>query len=115
LFVAHFWEQLHASFKNHLIHSSAYHLQTGGQTEGVNQILVDMLSASVMEHQGSWDKNLPEVEFSYNNIYQESLKMAQFEALYRCHCHTTLNWIEPGEKEIFGPNLIDEAWDERQV
>jgi hypothetical protein len=30
-----------------------------------------------MEHQGSWDKNLPWTEFSYNNSYQESLKMAR--------------------------------------
>jgi hypothetical protein len=29
--------------------------------------------------------------------------------LYGHRCHTLLNWIEPGEKVIFGPNLIDEA------
>jgi hypothetical protein len=32
-FVACFWEQLHASLRTHLIHSSAYHPQTDGQTE----------------------------------------------------------------------------------
>jgi hypothetical protein len=32
-FVARFWEQLHSSLKTHLIHSSAYHPQTDGQTE----------------------------------------------------------------------------------
>jgi hypothetical protein len=32
-FVARFWEQLHASLETHLIHSSAYHPQTDGQTE----------------------------------------------------------------------------------
>jgi transposase InsO family protein len=42
-FVAHFWEQMHASFGTRLIHSSAYHLQTDGQTERINQILDDML------------------------------------------------------------------------
>jgi hypothetical protein len=62
-----------------------------------------------MEHQGSWDKNLSWVEFSYNNSYQESLKMALFEVLYGRQCHTLFNWIEPGEKAIFGPDLIDEA------
>jgi hypothetical protein len=81
-FVARFWEQLHASLGTHLIHSSAYHPQTDGQTERVNQILEDMLKACVMEYPGSWDKNLSWVEFSYNNSYQESLKMAPFEALY---------------------------------
>jgi hypothetical protein len=54
------------------------------------QILEDMLRAYVMEHQGSWDKNLPWDEFSYNNSYEESLKMAPFEALYRHHCRTLL-------------------------
>jgi hypothetical protein len=62
-----------------------------------------------MEYPGSWDKNLSWVDFSYNNSYQESLKMAPFEVLYRRRCHTPLNWIEPGEKVIFDPDIIDEA------
>jgi hypothetical protein len=56
-----------------------------------------MLRACVMEHQGSWDKNLPRAEFSYNNSYQECLKMALFEVLYGRRYHTSLNWIELGE------------------
>jgi hypothetical protein len=80
-----------------------------GQIERVNQILENMLRACVLEHQGSWDKNLSWVEFSYNNSYQESLKMAPFEVLYGRRCRTLLNWIDPGEKVIFGPNLVEEA------
>ena len=38
-FVARFWEQLHASLGTPLIRSSAYHPQTDGQTERINQIL----------------------------------------------------------------------------
>jgi hypothetical protein len=68
-FVARFWEQLHASFGTHLIHSLTYHPHMDGQTKQVNQILEDMLRAYVMEYKGSWDKNLPWVEFSYNNSY----------------------------------------------
>jgi hypothetical protein len=52
-YVARFWEQLHSALGTHLICSSAYHPQTDGQTERVNQILDDMLRAYVMEHQGS--------------------------------------------------------------
>jgi hypothetical protein len=59
--------------------------------------------------QGNWDKNLPWAKFSYNNSYQESLKMAPFEVLYGRQCRTLLNWIEPREKVIFGPDIIDEA------
>jgi hypothetical protein len=80
-----------------------------GQTERVNQILEDMLWACVMEYPGSWGKNLPWAEFSYNNSYQESLKMAPFEVLYGWQCCTPLNWIEPGEKAIFGLDIVDEA------
>jgi hypothetical protein len=29
--------------------------------------------------------------------------------LYGCRCRTPLNWIEPGEKVTFGPDLSDEA------
>ena len=47
-FVACFWEQLQASLRTKLIRSSAYHPQTDGQTERVNQILEDMLRACVI-------------------------------------------------------------------
>jgi hypothetical protein len=57
-FVARFWEQLHTSLGTHLIHSLAYHPQTDGQTERVNQILEDTLRACVMEYPASWNKNL---------------------------------------------------------
>jgi hypothetical protein len=62
-----------------------------------------------MKYPGSWDKNLPWTEFSYNNNYQESLKMAPFEALYGQQCRTPLNWIKLGEKAIFGPDIVVEA------
>jgi hypothetical protein len=62
-----------------------------------------------MENQGSWDKHLPLAKFSYNNSYQESVKMVPFEVLYGRRCCTPLNWIEPGEKVIFGANIVDEA------
>jgi hypothetical protein len=68
-----------------------------------------MLRAFVLEHQGSWDQNLPWVEFSYNNSCQESFSMAPFEVLYGRQCHTPLNWIELGEKVIFDPDIVEEA------
>jgi hypothetical protein len=35
--------------------------------------------------------------------------MAPFEALYVCRYRTPVNWIKPGERMIFGPDLIIEA------
>jgi hypothetical protein len=63
----------------------------------------------MMEYHGSWDKNLLWAEFSYNNSYQESLKMAPFEVLYGHRCYTPLKWIKHREKMIFHPNLVEEA------
>ena len=80
-FVSQFQEQLHKSMGTKLIHSLAYHPQTVGQTERVNQVLEDMIRAYVLTYADKWDECLPLVEFSYNNSYQESIKMAPFEAL----------------------------------
>jgi hypothetical protein len=90
-FVSKFWEELHKSLGTKLLHSSAYHPQTSGQTERVNQILEDMLRACVLEFPQKWDDCLPLEEFYYNNSYQESIKMAPFEALYGRRCRTPLN------------------------
>ena len=48
-------------------------------------------------------------EFSYNNSYQASLKMAPFEALYGRRCRTPLMWDEVGDQQLFGPDLIKES------
>jgi hypothetical protein len=112
-FVARFWEQLQESLGTKLIRSLAYHPQTDGQTERVNQILEDMLRACVIDCGKNWDKHLSLAEFAYNNSYQSSLRMAPFEALYGRRCRTPLNWSQPGEREVFGPDLVTEA--ERKV
>jgi hypothetical protein len=89
--------------------SSSYHPQTDGQTERVNQILEDMLRACALQYRRSWDKSLPYAEFSYNNSYQESLKMAPFEILYGHRCRTPLFWSETGEWKVFGPDILQEV------
>jgi transposase InsO family protein len=81
-FVSTFWEELYKYLGTKLLHSSAYHPQTSGQTERVNQILEDMLRACVLEFRQKWDDCLPLAKFSYNYSYQASIKMAPFEALY---------------------------------
>jgi hypothetical protein len=35
--------------------------------------------------------------------------MAPFEVLYGRQCRTPLNWIKPGEKAIFGPDIVVEV------
>jgi hypothetical protein len=79
----------------------------------VNHILEDILRACIISYNGSWEKWLPLAEFPYNNSYQESIKMVQFEALYDRKCRTLLNWVEPGEKRFYSIDFVKEA--EEQV
>src|SRR3989337_1596159 len=82
LFTSAFWLQLHQALGTMLKHSTAYHPQTDGQTNPVNQTLEDMLRSCALSHGPKWEDSLPYAEFSYNNSYQASLKMSPFEALY---------------------------------
>jgi transposase InsO family protein len=68
-FPLRFWERLHETLDTRLRFSFAYHPQTDGQTERVNQILEDMLRACPLQYGRSWDKSLSYAEFSYNNSY----------------------------------------------
>jgi hypothetical protein len=73
-----------------------------------------MLRACVLDFSQKWDECLPLAEFSYNNSYQESIKMTAFEALYGRRCRTPLNWSEPGERYFFKPDMVKETEDKVQ-
>jgi hypothetical protein len=62
----------------------------------MNQVLEDLLRACVLTYNTDWEKSLPYAEFSYNNSFQASPKMAPFEAPFR-QCRTPLMWSEVGE------------------
>jgi hypothetical protein len=68
-----------------------------------------MLRACVLQYGKNWDKCLSLAEFSYNNNYQTSIRMAPFEALYGRRCRTPLNWSQTGERKVFRPDLVSEA------
>src|SRR4051794_20177046 len=110
-FTSRFWKKVQEGLGARLNFSTAYHPQTDGQTERVNQILEDMLRACVLEYGSKWEDYLPFAEFSYNNSYQASLQMAPFEVLYGRKCRTPLNWSEVGDSQIFGPDILKEAED----
>jgi transposase InsO family protein len=105
-FTLKFLERLHETLDTQLCFSSTYHPQTDGQIERVNQILEDMLRTCALQYGSSWDKSLSYTKFSYNNSYQESLKMAPFEMLYGHRCQTLLFWSEAREQKVFGPDIL---------
>src|SRR3954467_13486403 len=115
LFTSRFWASFQQAMGTRLSFSTAYHPSTGGQTERVNQILEYMLRACVISFGKNWEKCLPFVELSYNNSFQSSIGMAPFQFLYGRTCRTPLNWTKTGERQFFGPDMIQEAEDQVRI
>src|SRR4051812_43364056 len=113
LFTSRLWESFQNAMGTHLSFSTAYHPQSSGQVERVNQIHEDMLRACVISFRNKRENSLPFAEFVYNNSFQSSLGMDPFEFLYGRKCQTPLNWSETGERQFFGPDMIQDA--EEQV
>ncbi|GKB55069.1 ty3-gypsy retrotransposon protein [Tanacetum coccineum] len=81
IFLSKFWKQLFHLSGTHLNYSTAYHPQTDGQTEVVNQGLEQYLWVMVSTRRQHWDR-LPWAEYCYNTSYHSSIKMSHFQALY---------------------------------
>ena len=108
-FTSRFWGKLQEALGTQLNFSTAFHLQTDGQSKRMIQILEDMLRSCMIGYEGSWDRHVPLVEFVYNNNFQSSIGMAPYETLYGRKCRTPLCWTELSEKKVIGPDLIRET------
>ena len=84
-FVAGFWRRLFGLLGTGLSPSSAYHPQSDGQTERVNQIVEGYLQRFVSTRQTDWPAWLSMAEFAYNNAVQDSTKVSPFYANYGRH------------------------------
>nr|GFB32992.1 putative reverse transcriptase domain-containing protein [Tanacetum cinerariifolium] len=104
-----FWRSLQNALGTRLDMSTAYHVETDGQSKRTIQTLEDMLRACAIDFGKGWVNHLPLVEFSYNNSYHASIKAVPFEALYGQKCHSPICWTEVGEAQILGPELIQET------
>ncbi|GJZ96538.1 putative reverse transcriptase domain-containing protein [Tanacetum coccineum] len=107
--MSRFWKSFQKALGTNLDMSTAYHTQTDSQSERTIQTLEDMLHACVIDFRSSWDRRLPLVEFSYNNSYHASIKVAPYEALYRQKCRSPVCWSEVGDRQLTGPKLIRET------
>ncbi|KAJ9565428.1 hypothetical protein OSB04_001394 [Centaurea solstitialis] len=110
-FTSTFWQSFQREMGSEVKLSTAYHPQTDGQSERTIQTLEDMLRACTIDFAGSWESHLPLIEFAYNNSYHASIQMAPYEALYGRKCRTPLCWNEVGEKQLAGPEIVQQTTD----
>ncbi|MBW0581856.1 hypothetical protein O181_121571 [Austropuccinia psidii MF-1] len=82
LFVSSFWTNLCQQLKISRDLSTAYHPETDGQTESVNQILEPYLWMYVSYHQDNWNTWLRLAEFAYNGSDHSSTKQSPFFTFY---------------------------------
>ena len=75
--------------------STAFHPQSDGQTERLNQTLEQYLRTFINYDQDDWNQLLPLAEYAYNNSVTAPTKMSPFYANYGYHSRT--NWSKEGE------------------
>ncbi|XP_073031268.1 uncharacterized protein [Primulina eburnea] len=63
----------------------------------------------MINFQDSWEPKLPLVEFTYNNSYQASIGMAQYEAFYGRECMTLVYWDELGKRVELEPDIVSKT------
>jgi hypothetical protein len=84
-FVSEFWKALMILLNIKSATSTAYHPQTDGQTERMNQKLEDYLRHFCLYYQDNWDKCLDMAEFALKNLDSTSLKLSPFFFSYGHH------------------------------
>jgi len=77
-FVARFTRELYCLLGIKLASSTAWHPQTDGQTEHVNQELDQYLQLFVNERQDNWYDLLPMAEFQHNNYIHSTTQQPLF-------------------------------------
>ena len=80
LFISNFWKSLAKRLDIKLNLSTAYHPETDGQTERLNQILEQYLRIYVDYLQDDWALLLPLAEFAYNNAEHAATNITPFFA-----------------------------------
>jgi hypothetical protein len=90
LFVSKFWQALCQALDIRTNLSSAYHPETDGQTERVNQVLEQYLRTFVCYDQDDWEEYLPLAEFTYNNTPHSATNVSPFFANKGYHPRLTI-------------------------
>ena len=79
-FVSKLWNEICTALRIKSNLSTAYHPETDGQTERINQILEQYLRMYTNYQQDDWDALLPLAEFTYNNTTHEATGTTPFFA-----------------------------------
>lgn len=108
VFTSRVWETICEELKITRKLSTAFHPESDGQTERVNQIMEQYLRAYCNYAQDNWRGMLPYAEFAYNNAESATTNVSPFAANYGFNPAMDLEteWNPVERKE--GSNLLNE-------
>jgi hypothetical protein len=78
-FLNNFWSSLWSLLDTKLTKSTAFHLQTDGQTKVVNRMMVHISRMYNYKNPCTWDESLPYVQHSYNRALHSSTDHSPFQ------------------------------------
>lgn len=82
IFTSKLWQDIFTAMGIELRYSSAYHPQSDGQTERVNQCIENYLRCMISTEPKKWALHLSMAEYWYNTSFHSSLKKTPFQAMY---------------------------------
>ncbi|MCO5585579.1 hypothetical protein L7F22_039514 [Adiantum nelumboides] len=106
-FTSKFWTSFFQAIGTQLCFNTAYHPQTDGQTQKVNQAIEDILRAYCSQEPRKWVQHLPLVEYAYNSFDHRSIGMSPFKAFYGQECIAPLNFSDPTIKVEAYKQMLD--------
>jgi hypothetical protein len=81
-FLSYFWKVLWGKLGTKLLYSTTCHPQTDGQTEVVNQTLIQLLRAIIQKKLKNWEDCFPFIEFVHNCSVHSTTDYSPFEIVY---------------------------------
>ncbi|KAL4183064.1 hypothetical protein AMTRI_Chr11g96310 [Amborella trichopoda] len=93
VFTSVFWKELFDLQRTAFNYSSAYHLQTDGQTEVVNRTIEMYLRCFSSERPKEWARWIAWAEYCYNTNLHTAIKRTPYEVVYGRAPPTLLSYI----------------------
>ena len=91
-FISDFWDEFCRILGIQLKLSTAFHPETDGQTEIMNQYLAQRLRPFTNYYQNNWSELLPIMDYAQLTLPHESIGMSPYELLYGHSPRTSFDW-----------------------
>ena len=85
--------------------TTSYHLQTNGQTERVNGILVSILRKTVLDSKRDWNVKLTAVLWTYRTTYKVTTQVSPFSFVYRLEATLMIDYEVESLRVAIGSRL----------